>query len=91
MPQEFVVDLLVDVEVSEDALGATEDYRGLIAKAREAVATTSFDLLESIAHAVARSLLEAPGVRRVTATVHKPAAARSNDVADVAASVTLEG
>lgn len=91
VPQEFVVDLVVEVEVSEDTLGATEDYRGLISAARDAVASTSFDLLESIAHAVASSLLSAPGVRRVAATVHKPAAARSSSVADVAATVTLEG
>ena len=90
VPQDFVVDLDVQVEVGADDLAATADYRALIRTARATVETTSFDLLESIAHAVAAAVLEAPGVRRVTALVHKPAAARSNDVAGVAAGATLE-
>lgn len=88
--QDFVVDLDVEVEVGGDELAATADYRGLIRTARATVESTSFDLLESIAHAVAVAVLDAPGVRRVTALVHKPAAARSNDVAGVAAGATVE-
>lgn len=89
-PQDFVVDLDVEVEVGRDDLAATADYRALIRTARATVEATSFDLLESIAHAVAAAVAEAPGVRRVTALVHKPAAARSNDVAGVAAGATVE-
>jgi dihydroneopterin aldolase len=88
--QDFVVDLDVEVEVGGDDLAATADYRALIRTARTTVEETSFDLLESIAHAVATAVLDGPGVRRVTALVHKPAAARSNDVAGVAAGATVE-
>lgn len=86
--QAFVVDLDVEVEVTRDALAGTADYRELVRLAREVVDATSFDLLESVARAVAEAVAAAPGVRRATATVHKPAAARSNDVADVAAIAT---
>jgi dihydroneopterin aldolase len=88
--QDFVVDLDVEVEVGGDDLGATADYRGLIRAAREAVEGSSFDLLESVAHAVAAAVLEREGVRRVHAVVHKPAAARSNAVQGVAAAASLE-
>lgn len=90
LPQEFVVDLDVEVEAGDDRLEATADYRGLIGTARETVEAERFDLLESIAAAVASAVAARPGVVRATAIVHKPAAARSNDVQGVAAAATAE-
>jgi len=90
VPQDFVVDLDVEIEVGADALASTTDYRELIRTARSTVGARSFDLLESIAQAVAAAVLEHEGVTRVSAVVHKPAAARSNDVEGVAAAATLE-
>jgi dihydroneopterin aldolase/2-amino-4-hydroxy-6-hydroxymethyldihydropteridine diphosphokinase len=89
-PQGFVVDLDVEVEVTDDRLDATADYRDLMRTARGAVERTSFDLLESLADAVARAVLARPGVVRATAMVHKPAAARSSQVQGVAAAATVE-
>ena len=89
-PQGFVVDLDVEVAVGEDSLAATADYRALIGTARDVVASTSFDLLESIAAAVARAVAMHDGVIRATAIVHKPAAALSNEVQGVAAGFTAE-
>ncbi len=89
-PQEFVVDLDVEVLVSRDAIGGTADYRALIAAAREVVTRDSFDLLETIANGVASAVAHHPGVVRATAIVHKPAAAGSNDVQGVAAAATIE-
>jgi dihydroneopterin aldolase len=89
-PQEFVVDLDVEVRVSGDAIGGTSDYRELIRAAREVVAGESFDLLETIAHAVASAVAHRPDVVRATAMVHKPTAARSNNVQGVAAAATVE-
>lgn len=89
-PQDFVVDLDVEIEVRGDALDATADYRTLIGTAREVVETSSFDLLESIAARVARAVADQEGVVRATAIVHKPAAARSSDVQGVAAGSTAE-
>jgi len=88
--QDFVVDLDVEVEVGADELSATADYRQLIRTARSTVQEYSFDLLESIAQAVAAAVLEHEGVTRVSAVVHKPAAARSSDVQGVAAAATAQ-
>jgi dihydroneopterin aldolase len=88
--QDFVVDLDVEVDIGRDDLAATADYRELIRIARGTVAERSFELLESIAHAVAAAVLEHEGVTRVSAVVHKPAAARSTRVQGVAAAATLQ-
>lgn len=88
--QDFVVDLDVEVDVTADRIGGTSDYRQLIRTARETVVRERFDLLESIANAVAEAVAARPGVLRATAVVHKPAAARSNDVEGVAAAATAE-
>jgi dihydroneopterin aldolase len=66
--QDFVVDLDVEVEVGDDELSSTSDYRTLIRTAHETVER----------------------VVKVSAIVHKPAAARSNQVQGVAAAATLE-
>ena len=89
-PQDFVVDLDAEVEVGDDRLTSTADYRSLIRTAREAVEQGSFDLLETLAHAVADAVLAQDGVVRVNAVVHKPGAARSNDVQGVAAAASAE-
>jgi len=90
VPQPFVVDLDVEVEVGGDELEATADYRDLIRTAREVVETSSFDLLEWLAAAVAEAVTGQDHVVRVTAIVHKPSAARSSDVQGVAAGALAE-
>jgi dihydroneopterin aldolase len=89
-PQDVVIDLDVEVRPDDDALAATADYRGVIRTAREVVAEGSFELLESLAAAVAEAVAASNGVIRATAVVHKPAAARSNEVQGVAAAFTAE-
>jgi dihydroneopterin aldolase len=89
-PQGFVVDLDVEVEVSGDRIGETADYRELIRTARAVVEDERFDLLETLAHAVAEAVAARPAVLRVHAVVHKPAAAASNDVHGVAAAASAE-
>lgn len=89
-PQEFVVDLDVEVRVAADSLERTADYRDLVAAARAVVSERSFDLLETIAQEVARAVAAFPGVIRATAVAHKPPAARSLDVQGVAAAATVE-
>ena len=88
--QEFVVDVEVWVEVGADSLGATLDYRTIVDMVRQTVQTTSFELLEALAEAIATDLIELDPARRVTAAVHKPGAAASLGVADVYAEVTLD-
>ena len=76
--------------MGDDRLCSTADYRSLIRTARESVEQGSFDLLETLAHAVADAVLAQDGVVRVNAVVHKPGAARSNDVQGVAAAASAE-
>jgi dihydroneopterin aldolase len=87
-PQPFVVDLDIEVRVDGDRVEGTADYRGVAQVARDTVAGTSFDLLESIAEAVARAVLAVDHVTRATAVVHKPNAARSVGIEGVAAAAT---
>jgi dihydroneopterin aldolase len=87
-PQAFVVDLDVEVDAASDELASTADYRTLIALARDVVQTASFDLLETLAHAVADRVAEQTGVTSATAIVHKPSAAISNGAQGVAAAAT---
>lgn len=87
-PQTLVVDLDVEVTVGADAIGSTADYRTLISAVRQVVEGRSFDLIESLANAVAERIAGEPGVVSATAIVHKPAAAASNRVQGVAAAAT---
>jgi dihydroneopterin aldolase len=87
--QPFLVDLEVVVTVDGDTLDATADYRALTEAIRGAVGGRSVTLLETIADAVARAVFGLESVEEVTATVHKPRAAESMGVGDVAASVTV--
>jgi dihydroneopterin aldolase len=83
--QPFVVDLDLEVRVDDDAIDATADYRAITQAARDTVAGTSFDLLESVAAAVAEAVAAMHHVVRATAVVHKPNAAASIGIEGVAA------
>jgi dihydroneopterin aldolase len=87
--QEFVVDLEVTLEASGDLLADTVDYRAIVDAARRVVGGTSFQLLESLAEGVARAVYQWSNVVRVTAVVHKPRAAASMGIGDVAAEATV--
>lgn len=87
--QAFVVDLEVTVEVGEDSLDATIDYGVLAEAARQAVGQGSFELLESLADAVARAVFQYEPVRQVVAVVHKPGAARALGLDDVSADAVV--
>ena len=88
-PQPFVVDLDLEVHVGGDAIGETADYRAIAQVARDTVAGTSFELLESIAAAVAAAVAGRERVVRATAVVHKPNAAGSLGIDGVAAAATV--
>jgi dihydroneopterin aldolase len=88
-PQPFVLDLDLDVNVGEDRIDATADYRDVTERVRAVVVDGSFDLIESMAEAVARECLTFERVLRATVVVHKPNAARRLGIQGVAAAVTL--
>jgi dihydroneopterin aldolase len=86
--QPFVVDLDLEVEVAGDTIGATADYRGVSERVRSIVEERSFDLIESIASAIADACLTFDAVTRATVVVHKPQAAGRLGIDGVAAAVT---
>ena len=90
-PQEFVVDLDLEVDVAEDSIAATADYRDISETVRTVIGDGSFDLIEVMARAVAGAVLAMEHVRTVTAVVHKPNAARRLEIDGVASAVTLGG
>jgi dihydroneopterin aldolase len=87
--QEFVVDLEIAVDVGGDSIDQTADYRAVVGAVIEAVEGESVVLLETLAERVADAVATLDGVARVTAIVHKPAAARSLEVGDIAARATV--
>jgi dihydroneopterin aldolase len=87
-PQPFVVDLDLEVDVSEDSIDGTADYRGITDVVRNVVTTRSFDLIESMAAAIAGEVGSLDRVMRVTAVVHKPNAADRLGIDGVAAAST---
>jgi dihydroneopterin aldolase len=87
-PQDLVVDLDVEVTVGDDHIEGTADYRGITDTVRTIVEDRSFDLIESLAAAIADEILALDRVVRVTAVVHKPKAAVRLDIDGVAAAAT---
>lgn len=89
--QPFVVDLDLEVNVGQDQIGGTADYREITDAVRAIVEERSFDLIESLAAAVADEILAVDRVMRVTAVVHKPNAAARLEIDGVAAAATAPG
>ena len=90
-PQPFVVDLDLEVDVAEDRIAGTADYRGIADAVREVVELESFDLIESLAEAIATRVASLSRVAAATAVVHKPTAASRLGIDGVAAAATAEG
>jgi dihydroneopterin aldolase len=90
-PQPFVVDLDLEVDVADDSIDATADYRMITDTVREIVEQGSFDLIESMADAIARRVASLPRVAGVTAVVHKPNAADRLGIDGVAGAATATG
>lgn len=88
-PQDLVVDLDVEVNVGDDHIEGTADYRGITEAVRSIVEERSFDLIESMAAAIADDIHALDRVVRVTAVVHKPSAAGRLGIDGVAAAVTV--
>ena len=89
-PQPFVVDLDLEVQVADDVIEATADYRGVSETVRAIVTDRSFDLIEVMAAEIAAAVRAMPNVVKATAVVHKPNAATRLDIDGVAAAATAE-
>jgi dihydroneopterin aldolase len=90
-PQPFVIDLDLEVDVAGDDIDATADYRTIMEAVQEVVDRGSFDLIETMATAVADRVASFPHVTTATAVVHKPNAAASLGIDGVAAAATSTG
>ena len=88
-PQPFVLDLDLEVEVGDDTIDGTADYRLVIERVRAVVQEGSFDLIEAMAEGVAHACIDFDRVMRATVVVHKPSAATRLGIDGVAAAVTL--
>ena len=87
-PQDLVVELDVEVNVGDDHIEGTADPRGITETVRSIIEERSFDLIESMAAAIADEILALDRVVRVTAVVHKPNAAGRLGIDGVAAAAT---
>lgn len=87
-PQPFVIDLDLEVNVDADAIEDTADYRTITETVREVVGSGSFDLIESMAEAIAERVASFGHVAAATAVVHKPNAAARLGIEGVAAAAT---
>lgn len=89
--QEFVVDLLLDVDTREaaatDDLQRTVDYGTLVDEVAAIVAGDPVDLIETLAQRIADACLLHERVERVEVTVHKPHAPIQAAFSDVALTV----
>ena len=89
--QTFLFDIHLDVEAGlEDSIDATVSYAAIADLAVELSSRSRFDLIESLASAIARAVLKYdPRILRTTVTVHKPSAPIGKNFKDV--SVTVSG
>ena len=87
--QPVVVNLDLEINIGVDRIEATADYRVVTERIRSVVTGESFDLIESMADAIARECLTFDRVLRATVVVHKPNAASRLGIQGVAAAVTL--
>jgi dihydroneopterin aldolase len=76
--QEFLIDIVAELDTSaaamSDNITDTADYTKFCATARETVEDNSFYLIERLADAIARRILEDVRIARVEITIRKPAA-----------------
>jgi dihydroneopterin aldolase len=86
--QTFLFDLWLEVpEPERDEIGAAVDYREVVAVVREVSERTRFQLLESLAAAVADAIVARLPVERARVRVRKPEVALAAPVEFAAAGV----
>jgi dihydroneopterin aldolase len=87
-PQQFEVDLEVEVEATGDDLDTTADYREIVAAARATIEGEPVTLIETLAERIVDAVAGISGVQSCRAVVHKPRAAERLSVDDVSAEAT---
>lgn len=92
--QEFVVDLSIELDLSpagsSDDLQNTLDYSVIVDEVAQRVTGESVDLIETLAHDIAKIVLHHPQPVAVTVTVHKPQAPVGYPIDDIAVTIRRE-
>ena len=89
--QEFVVDVEIeaDFEKLNDDLSKTIDYSKIIDLVSNEISSNPVNLIETLANRIALRVLEFDKkIKKITITVHKPAAPVSANVSDIVVSVS---
>lgn len=89
--QEFVVDVVVDIDAvasaSSDDLDKTVHYGVLAEQIVHDIEHEPVDLIETLAERIARTVLSHPAAQRTRVTVHKPEAPIAVPFGDVSISI----
>lgn len=90
--QEFIVDVIVDIDAiesaSSDDLDKTVHYGVLAEEVVHDIENDPVDLIETLAERIAATVLAHPAAKRTTVTVHKPEAPIAVPFGDV--SITID-
>jgi len=88
--QEILVDLKIYLanRSGTDEISQTVDYAVLTSAVRNLIAEQQFDLIETLADSIANHCMKNSLVERVEVKVHKPEAAKSLGIIDVAVSIS---
>jgi dihydroneopterin aldolase len=92
--QRFLIDLELTIDLdaaaATDRLEDTVDYGELSQRTHDYVASTSFNLIETLAHGIADLAMEYSKVEAVEVTVHKPEAPIQSPFVDVSVTVSRQ-
>lgn len=90
-PQIFYVDVEMAVDIEDDSIGKTQDYRQVSELVRQMVEQKRFSLIETMAYSLAKKIYSLGRSSAVRVIVHKPAAAKSMLIQDVTAEFKITG
>lgn len=90
-PQTFYIDVELIVDVENDQIDKTQDYREVTEIARKMVEQKRFNLIETMAYQLAKKIYALGKASGVKVIVHKPAAAKSLLIDDVTAEYIITG
>lgn len=84
-PQNLLIDVEIELDVSSDGLDGTVDYDNVTKLVRRHVSDNSYKLIETMAYNIASEVRKLDRIYKVLVVVHKPLAAKTLDIEDVSA------
>lgn len=89
MPQNFLIDLVIAINVDSDDLSKTHDYVQLSQLVQRTIEQKRFKLIETMAKVLAKKIYQQGGINALKVVVHKPSAAKAMLVEDVSAEAVI--